>query len=248
MKRLHKYIVIARVSLANAIAYRASVVSRMLFYTLFIYVFMSLWRAIYREGAVHGYSYNQIVWYLIMTEMVAFSLRTGIYAQMNDDVRSGAIAYQIGRPVHYVLFQYATCLGESAFNLVAFGSLAAALGLIFVGPLATLSLASAPAVLLSMLLGLTIQFFFQMMIGLLSFIMEDNFAFFLIYQKLVFMLGMFLPVEFLPDWLQSIAKALPFSYVCWAPAKLFVNFSPELAARCSHASSAGRPRASRWRS
>jgi len=38
----------------------------------------------------------------------------------------------------------------------------------------------------------------------------------------------FLPVEFLPSWLQPVAKNLPFSYITWAPAKIFVDYSPEL--------------------
>jgi ABC-2 type transport system permease protein len=42
------------------------------------------------------------------------------------------------------------------------------------------------------------------------------------------MLGLFLPIEFLPTWLQPIAKALPFSYVYWAPATIFVAYSPQL--------------------
>ena len=67
----------------------------------------------------------------------------------------------------------------------------------------------------------------MMTLGLTAFKLEDNLAFFLIYQKLVFMLGMFIPVEFLPKWLQGIAHWLPFSYVAWAPAKLIVAFSWE---------------------
>ncbi len=68
----------------------------------------------------------------------------------------------------------------------------------------------------------------MMLIGLSSFVMEDNSALFLVYQKLNFMLGLFLPVEFLPAWLQTVAKSLPFSYMFWAPAKLFVNYSSDL--------------------
>ena len=67
-----------------------------------------------------------------------------------------------------------------------------------------------------------------MLIGLSSFVIEDNFAIFLLFQKALFMLGMFLPVEFLPEWLQNICKKLPFSYIHWAPAKIFVSYSREL--------------------
>jgi ABC-2 type transport system permease protein len=78
------------------------------------------------------------------------------------------------------------------------------------------------------MLGTVINYFFLMLIGLSAFIMEDNFSLYLIYQKICFLLGLFLPVEFLPVWLQPAAKAMPFSYVYWAPAKLFVDYSAEL--------------------
>jgi len=195
----NKFFVIAKVSLTNAVAYRAAVISRFVFYTLFIYVFMSLWGAIYKEGGVYGYSYVQIVWYLIMTEYVTFVSRTSILGTMTEDVRSGAIAYQIGRPIHYLFYHFASSVGQVIFNAVCFGALAAVLGLIFVGPLITFSLTVLPFLLISVALSIIINYFFLALIGLTAFRIEDNFALYLVYQKLSFMLGMFLPVEFLPD-------------------------------------------------
>jgi ABC-2 type transport system permease protein len=113
-------------------------------------------------------------------------------------------------------------------NFFSFGILAAALGLIFVGPLPAFQIAALPPILLSVALGLVIGSFFITLIGLSAFIFEDNFALYLVYQKVCFMLGVFLPVEFLPQWLQPVAKNLPFSYIAWAPAKIFVSYSPEL--------------------
>lgn len=228
MKKLRKYAVIIKVSLANAVAYRASLIARFGFYTLFIYVFVMLWRSIYKEGSVHGYNYAQMVWYLILTEYVGACCNSGVFAAMNEDVKSGSIAYLLGRPTHYIFYQFANSLGQVLVNLVSFGLLATCLGLLFVGPLPGFQPASLPPVALSVALAIVLNFFFMMLIGLSAFVMEDNGAFFLIYQKINFMLGMFLPVEFLPAWLQPIAKNLPFSYVFWAPSKLFVDYSPEL--------------------
>jgi len=228
LRSLRKYIVISRVSFANSIAYRASTYARFCFYTLFIYVFMGLWRAIYQEGNVNGYSYTQMVWYLILTEFVTFVCTSGIYNTMNEEVKSGAIAYQLGRPTHYVFYQFANFVGQILLNVISFGILASVLGLLFVGPLPTFRLTGLLPLALSITLSFILNYFFLMLIGLSSFIMEDNFALYLIYQKINFMLGMFLPVEFLPARLQSIAKNLPFSYIYWAPAKIFVSYSPEL--------------------
>ena len=228
MTILRKYFIISKVSFSNAIAYRAAIISRFCFYTLFIYVFMCLWHAIYQEGSVHGYGYEQMVWYLIMTEFIGFACGTHIFSSMNDDVKSGSIAYQLGRPTHYVFYQFANSMGQILLNLISFGVLAFILGIIFVGPLKTFTPAGLPPLILSVALSILLNYFFLMLIGLSAFIMEDNFALYLIYQKINFMLGMFLPVEFLPDWLQPVAKNLPFSYVYWAPAKIFVSYSPEL--------------------
>lgn len=111
--KLRKYYIIVKVNLSNSLAYRANVLSRFCFYTLFIFVFMNLWQAIYQEGSVHGYTYTQIVWYLIMTEFITFACTSSIYNTMNDDVKSGAIVYQLGRPIHYVFFQFANSLANS---------------------------------------------------------------------------------------------------------------------------------------
>jgi ABC-2 type transport system permease protein len=226
--KIKKYFIIIKVSLSNAFAYRAAIFARFGFYTLFIYVFMSLWRAIYSAGSVHGYSYTQMVWYLIMTEFITFSSNSGLFAQMNDDIKSGGIAYYLSRPVHYILHQFANCAGQIIVNLLLFGLLAVTLGFLFVGPLYTFRPEGLLAMLFSITLSITLNYFCLMLIGLSAFVMEDNFALYLIYQKLNFMLGMFLPVEFLPTWLQPVALNLPFSYIYWAPAKLFVDYSPEL--------------------
>ncbi len=225
MSRLRKYAVIARVHVQNAFNYRANVVSGLLFYTLFIFVFFSLWRAIYQEGAVSGYTHTQVVWYLIVTELVVFGCRIPVVGQINEDVKTGAMAYLMNRPVHYIAYQAAAALGTVVVNLTFFGMLAVTLGLLFVGPIPGFHWEGIPCMLLSGLMGVSLQFFSLVAIGLTAFRLEDNSAVYLIFQKLVFMLGMFLPVEFLPGWLQGIAKALPFSYVAWAPAKLFVDFS-----------------------
>ena len=67
------------------------------------------------------------------------------------------------------------------------------------------------------------------LIGLSAFLVEEISPFMWIYQKFVFILGGFLiPLDFYPDWLQSIAKALPFAYMIYGPSKLFIAPSVEL--------------------
>ncbi|HCS72724.1 MAG TPA: hypothetical protein DIW17_02480 [Clostridiales bacterium] len=225
MKWIEKYSTVLRISLQNTFVYRSNAVGGLLFYSLFIFVFFNLWRAIYQGGEVAGYSLTQMVWYLCMTELIVFGCKSSVFGQMNEDVKSGSIAYQLNRPYHYIIYQFSNALGGMIFNLLIYGTMAIILGLIMVGPIPGFRISALPFGLFSAVLGITINFFFMMVLGLTAFRLEENTAFFLIYQKLVFMLGMFIPLEFLPKWLQSIARCLPFSYVAWAPARLIVAFS-----------------------
>ena len=75
----------------------------------------------------------------------------------------------------------------------------------------------------------TLNFCISCLIGLAAFLVEDVASFMLIYQKLVFILGGFLiPLQFYPEWLQTIAKALPFAAMIYGPSQLFIAPSPEL--------------------
>jgi ABC-2 type transport system permease protein len=69
------------------------------------------------------------------------------------------------------------------------------------------------------------------MIGLSAFVVEDVSAFTWIYQKLAFIFGgLLIPLDFYPQWLQMIAKALPFAAMIYGPSKLFVEPTWELLA------------------
>jgi ABC-2 type transport system permease protein len=77
--------------------------------------------------------------------------------------------------------------------------------------------------------ALTLNFCITCLIGLSAFLVEDVSPFMWIYQKFIFILGGFLiPLDFYPHWLQSIARALPFSAMIYGPSKLFVAPTSEV--------------------
>jgi ABC-2 type transport system permease protein len=85
-----------------------------------------------------------------------------------------------------------------------------------------------PGVLLITALALVLDYCLMAGIGLLAFFFEDTAAFRLIYQKINFVLGgLLLPLDFLPDAIQSVARLLPFNLVLYAPSKLFVAWNWE---------------------
>jgi ABC-2 type transport system permease protein len=66
-------------------------------------------------------------------------------------------------------------------------------------------------------------------IGLAAFWVEDTAPFYWIYQKILFIIGgLIIPLDVYPEFLQKLSKWLPFNYILWGPARLFVRFDTAL--------------------
>lgn len=219
---------IGRIAARQQLAYRGEFLMRAVAMLIFMGIFMALWSTVYAvsgNATESGYTLRDIVWYLVMTETVMMS-SSRIFLDMGEAVCSGAVAYTLARPVSFPLFQAATSLGTSAprFALnLATGALVVGLGVGFgVG-----SLPGLLAFVVLATLALSLDALIAVLIGLLAFWMEETQPVFWIYQKLLFTVGgLFLPLEFFPDWLRVISRWLPFHFITYAPARAFVAFAP----------------------
>lgn len=227
MNRFYKYPLVARTSISNSMVYTANFIAGTFFFALIIFIFLQLWEAIsVHNGSMEGYTVNKLVWYYIIAEMVILS-KSEVFQTMNEEIRGGGIAYKLNKPYNFVLYQLSEGMGQIAVRLMMNLPVGLLLGFIYVGGLDGFKLISLPIVILSVVMGILLNFFMDALIGMTSFWTEDNMAFFWIAQKLSFVLGLFLPLEFLPRAIREIALYLPFSYIAYAPARLLTSFSPE---------------------
>lgn len=227
MQLIRKYGQISKITMSNSLVYFWNFLSKNIFFIFIMFIYLMLWKTIYSEkgATVGGLSLNAMIWYLVVTELVTLS-RTDIHLQINEDVKSGNIAYLLNKPYNYVLYCFSYFIGEVGVKLLTNGIIGLAIGMIYVGPLENFNFLHLPFIFLSLILGCFINFFIYITLALSSFWFEDNNAFFWIYSKLVFTLGgMLMPIELFPQWLKSISQYLPFAYVTYVPAKLAVNFS-----------------------
>ena len=141
------------------------------------------------KAIVHPQTEEQMIWYVMMTEMMFFgSNAASVAGEVARDIRGGNIAYLMNRPYHYTLYVLSKYSGEWSVRLPMYALLAVALGTVMVGPLPP----------------------FQWL-----------------YDKLILVVGILFPVEIFPEILQPLLKMTPIYTVCYGPAKLIVDFSPE---------------------
>jgi ABC-2 type transport system permease protein len=221
-----KYSAIAGINLQNSLAYAGELANRSLFMVLILYVFTQLWRATYAAAGaatIAGLSYADTLWYLVMTETIELS-RARFANQMSDEVKDGSIAYTMGRPYNYLLYHWSYGLGDTLLRLAINFTAGTLIVTLLVGPM-PLQLVAILPLLVNILLAMALNFCVQGMIGLCAFFTEDVQSIQIIYQKFLFILGgMMIPLDFFPGWLKTLSLILPFNYMMYAPARLFVQF------------------------
>lgn len=225
MRKLNKYILIARTSIGTSMVYSVNFFAGSFFFALVIFIFLQLWEAIsVNSGSMEGYTVNRLVWYYVAAELVILS-KSDVFRSLNDEIRGGGIAYKLNKPYNFVLYQLSDGMGQTAVRLMMNLPVGLLMGFLFAGRLEGFRWLTLPAIILSVVLGILLNFFMDALIGMTAFWTEDNTAFFWIAQKLSFMLGLFLPLEFLPETIRKIALVLPFSYIAYAPARLLTAYS-----------------------
>ncbi|MBL8965385.1 MAG: ABC-2 family transporter protein [Spirochaetaceae bacterium] len=226
-----KYGLIAATGLKSRLAYLANYAGSMLTYGLFVFVFSRIWTAAFlgrapAEGqggaaTIAGYDRTMAIWYFIVAEISVFGFGR-FFWRLADDVKSGQVAYLLARPYSFVGYHWAEAMGPALVDMAVFVAEGILIGLLVAGPPPLLEPARALAVLGSLLLAGSLQFFLQLSIAMTAFWVEENAAFFWIFQKLALVVGTLLPIEFLPDAARAVAVFTPFPSLSYAPARIAV--------------------------
>lgn len=225
---MRKYLYIFKTEIMSNLQYIVNELIGVVGFLIWIFIFLNLWNYIYDDPSqiINGYTKNQMIWYVIITETLWISLDGRKFCKkICNDVRSGNIAYNINKPYSYVLYSLFNHLGNVAIKFLLYFVLGMIFGYIFMGNFPDLNILSVLAVLITCILATTISILLITFIGLCSFVIEDANPFFWIYSKFILVLGTIYPIEYFPDAIQPILTFSPIYVVSYGPAKLFVDYN-----------------------
>ena len=227
---MRKYAVIYRSVLMENLQYAANIAMGFFTYFIINFVFLNLWNYMYDGPGelIAGYTKEQMIWYVMITEMIWFGARPAAMArQASTDIRNGNIACMVNKPYYYPFYLLARYTGGWSVQLPMYAALAAVMGVTMAGRLPHFRVATLPVIVLCIILGVTINAVFNLSLGLLAFWVEDASPFQWVYDKLILVVGTLFPIEIFPGELQLLFKMTPIYTVCYGPAKLVVDFSVE---------------------
>lgn len=225
---MKKYLYIFKSNLMSNLQYIGNIMIGFITYFIVIFIFLNLWQYIYSDSSelINGYSMNQMVWYVIITEVLWYA--TGgrkLCRKISEDVKSGNIAYNINKPYSYIGYSLSSHMSEAILKGILYSIAGIVMGLVLLGNVEGFNLISIPFIIISMILAIIINTLFVVCIGLVSFWIEDSGPFYWVYSKLILVFGTMFPVEYFPSVIQPILNFSPIFVTTYGPAKLFVDFS-----------------------
>lgn len=207
--------------------FRAATWSGIIGTSLQVVLVMLVWTAVYgARTEVSGVAQRDAITYAVLGAVIATVFQPFVYDTLYGRLRTGAIAFDVMRPLSAVPMTLAQQVGAAAAQLPA-AAIALTLGLLLgaLDPPATAISGLAFAV--SIVLGFAIAQVLNFMIGLVGFWTLEVSGAFHIYRMFVqFSSGALIPLWFMPSWLSGGLSVLPFSSQVFVPLTIYVDPAP----------------------
>jgi ABC-2 type transport system permease protein len=227
--RIAKYLANFRVSLAERMTYRGDFLLATIFRFLPMVTTILLWQAIYEgsgQSELAGFRYREMIAYLLLTHISRmFSSMPNLAAGIAREVREGTLKRYLLQPIDMIGYLLAYRVAHKVAYIVT-SFLPYAL-LFFVcrnffdgfPDAATLG-----AYALSLILAFLVGFFFEASVGMVGFwFLEVTSLLYIVMTLNFFISGQMMPLDLLPQPWSGLLKILPFQYMAYFPAVVFLG-------------------------
>jgi len=227
-----KYWAIFSIELKNHFVYLADFILSNLSVIVAYFVSVQLWLIGYgARQEVAGIHKEELIWYLLIVQVIHFSVDYTLMLNIEEDVQSGNITNYLNKPYNYLLYTYCISSGRVVLNLIINLTISLGMTLFFTKSFAS-SLSGVLQLIPTLFLGFLIHFILQCICGIAAFWVERATVFVWVLNTIMLVLGGgLIPVDTWPDSLKPLANYTPFSAIFYYPAKLFIHFKPDLFVR-----------------
>jgi ABC-2 type transport system permease protein len=226
---VRKYGKIFRASLVERMTYRGDFLIGTLFRFLPMVTTILLWRAIFRgsgQSSLAGFSYDETIAYLLLVNISRmFSSMPALASGIARDIREGTLKKYLIQPIDLIAYLMSYRMAHKAAYIV---TSALPYGILFFLCRGFFhSFPDAPtlmAYLASLILAFAVGFFFEVCVGMVGFwFLEITSVLYIVMTMNFFVSGQMLPIDFLPTPWSTLLKALPFQYMAYFPAVVFLG-------------------------
>lgn len=217
----------ATCAFTQGLAYRMNLLLRVVGNVLTVLIQVAIWRALLGHGAVLGIGLREMVTYSILSTCMTMLQLTSLFHTVDERLRTGNIAVDLIKPLHYPLQLAADSLGSTLFQ----GMFTMLPTLVIAALAFGLEPPASPVSFLAFIaaagLALVVSFALGYLIALLAFWFLTTMHFeWTLAGFMTLFSGRFLPLWFFPPWLATVAAWLPFRYLNFVPVAIYLGRVP----------------------
>jgi ABC-2 type transport system permease protein len=192
--------------------------------TIFGFIQAYVLLAVYRHRTnVGGYDVADTLTYVWLAQALIMTVYIFGWQELALRIRDGSIATDLARPLDPQRYWLAYDLGRAPYHLIFRGIVPFAVGA-FVFDLRYPSPLEALAFLASVALAVVVSLGFRFLYNSAAFWLIDVRGVMILALTLsLFFSGMILPLTFFPDWLRTIAHAMPFASIIQTPIDVWLG-------------------------
>lgn len=218
--RIRQCLALARGSLMESLAFRASAITRVIANFVYLIIIYFLWRAIYDSSpadVVNGMTFYDTMVYLVLASAMFNVLDAFIVWEIGRGYQSGELVEQLVKPISYQRYLFFGTIGGSVMlfvttflptfvivYLITHGSFTLGINLIFF--------------LISMVLAFVINFCVDFIVGTICLYTQSIWGVNMMKEVVVSLLsGATIPLAFFPEGIRKVVNVLPFQAIYHTP-------------------------------
>jgi ABC-2 type transport system permease protein len=229
LPRIGKYLSIFSVSLKERMTYRGDFLLGTILRFLPMVTTILLWQAIYAgsgQTELAGFKYREMIAYLLLTNISRmFSSMPGLAGGIAREIREGTMKRYLIQPVdmlgYLLVYRMAHKVTYIVMSFIPYALLFFVCRSFFDRFPDPLTLG---AFAISLVLSFLVGFFFEASVGMVGFwFLEVTSLLYIVMTLNFFISGHMLPLDLLPQPWAGLLKVLPFQYMAYFPAVVFLG-------------------------
>jgi ABC-2 type transport system permease protein len=225
--RVLSYPAFTATAFQSRLAYRNQVWSGLFGELVFIFARIAIWVSVFTTAGtstIDGVSLPQMITYALLAGPVLYWDYSRLLNDVGVAIKSGDVAVYLLKPLHYPGYLLANHMGNFVFDLLTVTTPVAIIVALTIGLAAPASLFHALAFLPFWGLSFMMLFVLTALLGLAAFWLMTTQSLDWFFNSIMTLLsGGLVPLWLFPGWLAAIAGHLPFAWVSYYPAAVYVG-------------------------
>jgi ABC-2 type transport system permease protein len=215
---------IGRASARSSVSYRFNLALSVVTPLAQVYLMRVIWQAVYgNRASVNGITLHDQIAYSSLIVLQVWLVSPWTLSDIAVKIRDGTIAFDLLRPLKFIPQTFVAQVGSAASQLPAV-VVALPFAIVIGGAATPRSTVAFLEYILASVIGFVIAMQLSLVVSMIAFWTLEtqgiNLTFRMVQQ---FFSGAFVPLWFMPDWLNSVAGALPFQALGYTPLAIYLG-------------------------